>query len=410
MARSGRSSLCARRRRALVGVLVAALVASVGGFTLRQPTAHATTTSLAPCAAPVVPNAQEGIQYQPNSIDAKFGQMSVWPAQTGSGPRPLVLIIQGSGFAAVTPVVPNLDSPLDCAARFLATAGFVVAAPGYDAADGSWPTRGLLDMQHAVQWLREPAQLAAFNVDSTRVGALGTSAGGLLAGLLGSDAADPSYHVQAVVTWSGPLDLTDVPIEAPSVVLTPPTNVLTEVYEIQQDLLGCQPYVPAAQPADSWEAVPSCLNGPASEASPYKQVGPNTAPILMANARYEGVLLGTGSCVPSGSFAPSASGCFGIPVGEPTAMFAKTQEAGIPSKLDEISDDTIVGGSGGCAGPAPLSTMHVEYAWCAQQVWDDTAAWFARYLEPESGPGPPPAPPLEPGPTNIIEVTPTLTG
>jgi len=309
------------------------------------------------------------------------------------------VLVVGAGFAEVQPLVPNLGTPEDCAARFLASQGYAVFAPGYRAADGTWPSPGVLDVEHSVQWLRQPAQLSAFGLDAAHFGALGTSAGGLIVGLLGASTADPSFHVQAVATWSGPMDLTDAPSATPADVFGGPSgNVLQQVYEVQQELLGCQPYLPQSMtaPYGSWVAQPACLAGAAADASPIDQAGAGTAPLFMANAESEGVLAGTGACSPSAPYTPPALGCFGIPVGQAQAMEAKLASLGITSKLDVVSDPALVGLP--CSATlVPLATMHVDYAACDQTVWDDTLSWFLTYL-PVTPAGPP------------IVVEPTFTG
>lgn len=134
------------------------------------------------------------------------------------GGRPVVLAIHGGGWTRF-----RKEDYRPVASEF-ARRGFVVVAPDYRlSAPGrpSWPTNfeGLRD---AVLWVRAHAR--EIGADPDRIAAMGESAGGHLAELLGtypdgpvnpggpptgtSGAADaPSARVQAVVSFYGPSDL-----------------------------------------------------------------------------------------------------------------------------------------------------------------------------------------------------------
>jgi acetyl esterase/lipase len=94
----------------------------------------------------------------------------------------------------------------------LAKAGYVVFAADYRLARPgapSWPA-ALDDLRAAVRWIRVHAD--EYHVDPKRIIALGASAGGCLALLLGSfpatsDPGEVSSQVQAVVSFYAPSDL-----------------------------------------------------------------------------------------------------------------------------------------------------------------------------------------------------------
>jgi len=100
--------------------------------------------------------------------------------------------------------------------RFLASIGYVAAAVEYRLAPAhQWPAQ-IQDAKCAVRYLRAHAE--ELNIDPNRIAALGDSAGGHLALLLGlmdpSDGLDgaggspgQSSKVQAVVSFSGPTNL-----------------------------------------------------------------------------------------------------------------------------------------------------------------------------------------------------------
>jgi hypothetical protein len=174
-------------------------------------------------------------------------------------------------------------------------------------------------------------------------------------------------------------------------------------------LIGCDPYTPDTV-NDTWTPVPSCLDGAAAAASPASQVGPGTAPMYLANAAWEGALVGMGDCTATGSWTPPSEGCFGIPSSQATAMGAALSAAGIPNTLDVVSVPTLVGPP--CnAIEQPVDTIHVEYAACAQSVWDGSLAWLRVYLSPGAPAAPGPAAP--PGAASVplpVAAVPTFTG
>jgi acetyl esterase/lipase len=97
----------------------------------------------------------------------------------------------------------------------LARHGYVVFVPDYRLARSgqpSWPG-ALEDLRQAIRWIRGHSE--AFHVDPDRVVAMGSSAGGHLAALLGTapDEATPgdaSCRVQAVVCLYSPSDLIEL--------------------------------------------------------------------------------------------------------------------------------------------------------------------------------------------------------
>ncbi len=133
------------------------------------------------------------------------------PAETGSGPRPAIVLIHGGSWTGYD------KSTMRGMANFLARSGFVAVSVDYRLLHGNenrWPAQ-LDDVQRAVRWLR--ANSRKYNIDPNHFGAFGHSAGAQLAALLGMedtrDNSDPalakySSRVQAVVDVSGPSDFT----------------------------------------------------------------------------------------------------------------------------------------------------------------------------------------------------------
>lgn len=131
------------------------------------------------------------------------------PAESGSRPRPAIVLIHGGGW------VDADKSTMRGMGNFLARSGFVAASVDYRLLHGNenrWPAQ-LDDVQRAVRWLR--ANSGKYNIDPNHIGAFGHSAGAQLAALLGMEQtrdntdralAKYSSRVQAVVDVSGPSD------------------------------------------------------------------------------------------------------------------------------------------------------------------------------------------------------------
>jgi acetyl esterase/lipase len=133
-----------------------------------------------------------------------------------ASPPPLVVFIHGGGWQIGHPMVTNpVYAKLDPIGKLL-RAGFAVARISYRlSGEGPFPIQ-LHDCKSAVRFLRNRAEI--FGVDPDRFAAMGDSAGGHLAALIGLTAgradlegevgdAAGSSAVQAVVDWFGPTEL-----------------------------------------------------------------------------------------------------------------------------------------------------------------------------------------------------------
>ncbi len=130
------------------------------------------------------------------------------------GGWPVIVAIHGGGWRKFD----REEYGPKVAARFVSR-GYVVVAPNYTlSAPGapSWPAN-FIDVQNAVRWVRTNA--SSYHFDTSRIVAMGESAGGHLAALLGTDPNDPvinpskgttsdvSARVDAVIAFYAPTDL-----------------------------------------------------------------------------------------------------------------------------------------------------------------------------------------------------------
>ena len=236
-----------------------------------------------------------------------------------SGSSPAIIAIHGGAWRSGDKAdVRNLLVEL-------AEAGYVAISPEYRfCPEHTFPAQ-IHDVKAADRWLKRHAD--EYGVDPDRVGAVGFSAGGHLALLLGlTDASDGlegpdadesvDTGVRAVVNFFGPSDLAADDLPAVSIVL-------------RNDLIGGTP-----------EEKPDEVVA----ASPLTYIGEADAPIL--------VFQGTADPL--------------IPATQATALAEAMAEAGIPGRVE-----LIIGAGHGVAGPDVPRTKRA------------TIEFFDRFLKPE---------------------------
>lgn len=144
-------------------------------------------TALPALAAPVVPDTvtwHEAIEYaKPDGMPLL---LNLAAPRNGAGPFPAVVCIHGGGFRA------GKRESHDALCVKLAERGSVAATVSYRLAPDHQFPAAVHDVKAAVRWLR--AHAAEYRIDPARIGALGTSAGGSLAQLLGVTAHVPRFE------------------------------------------------------------------------------------------------------------------------------------------------------------------------------------------------------------------------
>jgi acetyl esterase/lipase len=168
-------------------------------------------------ALPALASAQENksaIQVERGLVFGKGGaielKLDLAMPKDGDGPFPAVVCIHGGGW------VGGDRGQMTQTIEALARQGYVAVSPDYRLAPKDRFPAPIEDCKTAVRWLR--ANAAKYKVNPDRIGAVGFSAGGHLACLLGVTGkgdglegtgghADQSSRVQAVVSFFGPTDL-----------------------------------------------------------------------------------------------------------------------------------------------------------------------------------------------------------
>lgn len=273
--------------------------------------------------APATPNIPSTLLADRNvEFSAVGGRQTmdiVRPRETAATPRPAVLLIHGGGFRA-----GNKESYLPLAIK-LAERGYVAATANYRLSPRNQFPAAVEDVKAAVRFLR--ANASKYNLDASHIGALGGSAGGHLALMLGLTAGveefegsgpnrDQSSAVQCVVDQYGPTDFT-------------------------------QSY---SKSVDAAEVLPKFLGGDLDHqrlihmrSSPLNWVTPNAAPTLAIH----------GTVDPYVAYEQSLW------------LIERMIAAGVPAELESIS-----GAGHGFRGAD------------AQRAEERTIAWFDKYLKP----------------------------
>jgi acetyl esterase len=157
-------------------------------------------------APPTADEVIEGLVYR--EVDgAELALDACLPETATPGGSPAILVIHGGGFTGGDRAQPNMRQ----LCLELADAGYAAFSMDYRLAPTWVYPSQLEDAQAAVEWLREPEQVARFDIDPARIGAVGGSAGAVLAGTLGTrggGALDLGSRVAAVVSLSGVMTFT----------------------------------------------------------------------------------------------------------------------------------------------------------------------------------------------------------
>ena len=229
-------------RLALLAALAAAAVAAPLGPTGGDPAARAAGHE------PKV-HVARGLPYAPGAETV----LDVYRTRR-RGPAPAVLVVHGGGWRY------GDKGRMARIARAFAHAGFVAFNMNYTLATAARPGFATQprELRTAVRWIRRNA--VRLRVDPARIGALGSSAGAHLVGLLAVQGGGPLVarsRIGAAVTWSAPFDL-----ELVSPALRPPA----------ESFLGC--------------AIESCAERTAA-ASPVTHVSAGDPPMLLVHSEHE---------------------------------------------------------------------------------------------------------------------------
>jgi len=158
----------------------------------------------------VIPDIQYGVAGgQRLLLDACLppSRTSSTPNAPAPAPRAAIVMVHGGSWTRGDKADPEYRD----VCTWLAKAGYPTFNVDYRMDPAFIFPAALEDVKSAVTWLRDPVQLGRFNLDPTRIAALGGSAGGNLASLLGTTGTGPlteGTRVSAVVDLSGPADLT----------------------------------------------------------------------------------------------------------------------------------------------------------------------------------------------------------
>lgn len=179
--------------------------------------------------------------------------------------RPAILLVHGGAWRG-----GDKSNFTDDGMR-LAALGYVAFSVNYRLTPLHPYPAAVDDVQAAVRWVRAPAQVKTYALDPKRIGAVGSSAGGHLVGMLatlGSGSLTKGARIKAAVSWSGPMNFALWPLEA---LADFPTGLAVLQF------LDCTP------------GLASCAN--VAPASPISHVDKTDAPMLLANSEHELVAL-----------------------------------------------------------------------------------------------------------------------
>jgi len=154
--------------------------------------------------------AEKDIPYVPGGDEAQ--RLDIYlPEKVADHPLPIVVSIHGGGWKG--------GSKLWCPSALMVPKGYAAASIEYRFSQKAVFPAQIQDCQAAIRWLR--ANSKKYNFDPTRIGVMGSSAGGHLCALVGTAGGkkafppiggneDQSDRVQAVCDFYGPTDFNTV--------------------------------------------------------------------------------------------------------------------------------------------------------------------------------------------------------
>jgi len=250
---------------------------------------------------------------------------------------PLVVVIHGGGWQSGHTRHSGAFSDWPAALASIANEGFVVASIEYRLSKEAPFPAAFDDVRDGIRWLR--AHAAEYGINKSKVVVMGGSAGGQLAGLVGtacgdktnpspeSDTAEPeeSACVQGAVTWYGVFDFSAIVPLSKGPEGRPVPEVLARYLHCAT--MYCDEDVVRAASAISW-------------------VDPSDPPFLLIHGVDDKT----------------------VPVNQSRAMYKALQKAGVDSTLIEIPG---VGHS--FIGNTPETTINAS-----RRAWDASLAFIKR--------------------------------
>lgn len=226
-------------RLSLSGAVILALLGGLGGAVLAQ-----SETQDEDSMRPELTKGFAEYGGDPKQI------MHIYELEHRAEPRPGVVFFHGGGLVFGQPL-QDVDW-----ATAVAEQGYVAFLAGYrlfdpDTGEHLWPAQ-LDDARRAIRWIRAHAD--EFNVDPGRVCAIGHSAGGQLASLLGTTEgpADPDPDLAGIPSRADCV----VDISGPSDRMVPDPNPDPEWTELMSELYGGS----VEEAPEVWQAASAAHN------------------------------------------------------------------------------------------------------------------------------------------------------
>lgn len=244
-----------------IGAAAIVLLLAVGASACaqkRDPTVAPTRITPTPTSDVTI---ERDIPYR--DVDGETLALDLCLPAEPTGADPAVLLLHGGGFTQGG----RDDEGIQNLCVWFAERGFIGVPVSYRLGDGQVFPAQLEDAQAAVTWLRDPENAATYGIDPAKIGALGSSAGGILAMSLatfGEGSLTEGSRIGAAVSLSGVSIMTEQ-----ALTVGEPTP---EAANLLLGYLGCR-------------STADCP--PAAEASPLTHAGAGDSPMLMFASQNE---------------------------------------------------------------------------------------------------------------------------
>jgi len=164
------------------------------------------TASPEPVSTPAGFTTEKAIEYR--SIDGTSLKADACLPTGETEPLPALVLMHGGGFVEGA----RNEGGMSELCAYYAQRGYASFTIDYRLLPESLYPGQIEDAQAAVEWLRDPEQVERFGIDPARIGAMGSSAGAIIAASLGTAGEGPlteGSRVKTVVAFSAVADMTE---------------------------------------------------------------------------------------------------------------------------------------------------------------------------------------------------------
>lgn len=213
----------------------------------------------------------------PYDVQSKAQCLDIYLPEEGDGPFPCLIHIHGGGFAIGDKRDDHMDAYLGAIKRGMAAVSIEYRLSG----EAAFPA-AVLDVRQAIRFLRENAD--TYKLDATKFVAIGGSAGGNLAAILGMNVPNGQFPGE-----EGRTDLQTQPTVALAIDQFGPMNFATMDAQAKENGFSLTNHGEAMSPESKYIgcAIPEADAGLIAQANPATYISPAMTKILVQHGTHD---------------------------------------------------------------------------------------------------------------------------